>query len=140
VRRRPASQRGQGLVEFAIGITIFLTLLIGIVDLARGVFTFNGVAEAAREITRETSVHVGSGALGTSTDTTAMIAVQQGLVPGLTVASFACVDLAGANVSGSCKPGDWVRVTVQAPFVPVLPLLTALGPITLGSVSSAEIQ
>ena len=133
-------QRGQGLVEFAIGITIFLTLMIGIVDLARGVFLFNGVSSAAREITRETSVHLGTGALGTSASTAAMVATQRGLVPGLTVSSYVCLDIGGTVVSGPCKPGDWVRVSVAAPFTPVLPLLAAMGPITLTSVSSAEIQ
>lgn len=137
-RRRSPS--GQGLVEFAIGITIFLTLLIGIVDLARGVYLFNGVSSAAREITRETSVHLGTGALGDGAETTAMVAAQRGLVPGLTVSSYVCLDLGGTTVSGPCKPGDWVRVSVAAPFIPVLPLLAALGPITLTSVSSAEIQ
>lgn len=138
--RARARSRGQGLVEFALAITIFLTLLIGIVDLARGVFLFNGVSEAAREITRETSVHRGSGALGDSAESIAMVANQRGLVPGLTVSAYTCVDLGGATVSGTCKPGDWVRVSVVAPFQPVLPLLAALGPITLTSVSSAEIQ
>lgn len=133
-------QRGQGLVEFAIGITIFLTLLIGIVDLARGVYLFNGVSSAAREITRETSVHLGSGALGAGADTAAMVASQRALVPGLTVSSYACLDLGGTTVTGACKPGDWVRVSVAAPFMPVLPFLAAMGPITLTSVSSAEIQ
>jgi Flp pilus assembly protein TadG len=137
-RRR--SPHGQGLVEFAIAITIFLTLLIGIVDLARGVYLFNGVSSAAREITRETSVHVGSGALGDGAETAAMVTTQRGLVPGLTVSSYVCLDLAGATVSTTCKPGDWVRVSVAAPFMPVLPFLAAMGPITLTSVSSAEIQ
>lgn len=137
-RRR--SPRGQGLVEFAIGITIFLTLLIGIVDLARGVFYFNGVSSAAREITRETSIHPGSGALGSGAETAAMVASQRGLVPGLTVSSYVCEDLGGTTVVGPCKPGDWVRVSVTAPFMPVLPFLAAMGPITLTSVSSAEIQ
>ncbi len=131
---------GQGLVEFAISITIFLTILIGIVDLARGVYAFNGVSEAAREITRETSVHAGTGALGDSTGSVAMVATQSGLVPGLTVTSYSCIDLAGAAVTGTCRPGDWVQVSVAAPFQPVLPFLAALGPITLTSVSSAEIQ
>ena len=140
MKRRRAGSRGQGLVEFAIGITIFLTLLIGIVDLARGVFLFNGVSEAAREITRETSVHRGSGALGDSAETVAMVDTQRTIVSGLTVTAYACVDLGGATVSGTCKPGDWVRVSVAAPFQPVLPLLAALGPITLTPVSSAEIQ
>lgn len=138
--KRRRDPRGQGLVEFSFAIVIFLTVFVGTVDMARGVFTFNGVADAARQITRETSVHPGTGALGTSAETVAMVAMQRGIVQGLTVTSYACVDLAGTPVTGTCKPGDWVRVSVQATFTPVLPLLTALGPIVLSSVSSAEIQ
>jgi Flp pilus assembly protein TadG len=138
--RRRKDQRGQTLVEFAIGITIFLTLFVGIVDMARAVFAFNGVSEAAREITRETSVHPGTGAIGTSAETVAMVQIQKGLVQNLTVTGYSCVDLAGDPVTGTCKPGDWVRVGVQAQFNPVLPFLTALGPIVFNSVSSAEIQ
>jgi len=138
--RRQRHPRGQGLVEFAIAIIIFLTVFVGIVDLARGVFAFNGVAEAAREITRETSVHPGTGAIGSSAETVAMVTTQRGLVQNLSVSSYSCVDLAGAPVTGNCRPGDWVRVSVEAQFQPVLPFLTALGPIVLSSTSSAEIQ
>ena len=138
--RRRREPQGQGLVEFALAIIIFLTVFVGIVDMARAVFTFNGVSEAAREITRETSVHPGTGGIGTSPETLAMVEIQKGLVQNLTVTGYTCVDLAGDPVAGTCKPGDWVRVGVQAQFTPVLPLLTALGPIVLSSVSSAEIQ
>lgn len=137
--RRRRDPRGQGLVEFSFAIIIFLTVFVGTVDLARGVFTFNGLSDAARQITRETSVHPGT-AIGTSPETIAMVAASGTLVQGLTVTSYACVDLAGDPVVGTCKPGDWVRVSVQAQFYPVLPLLTALGPVVLTSVSSAEIQ
>ena len=143
MRPRAASRRdprGQGLVEFAFAIIIFMTVFVGIVDLARGVFTFNGVSAAAREITRETSVHPGTGAIGTSSETVAMVAWQAGLVQDLSVTDYVCIDLAGDPVAGTCKPGDWVRVSVEAPFTPVLPLLSALGPFTFTSVSSAEIQ
>ena len=56
------------------------------------------------------------------------MATQRGLVPGLTVPSYACVDIAGAPVGGTCQPGDWVRVTRQLAFEPVLPLLAAARP------------
>ncbi len=138
--RRRGEPRGQGLVEFSLAIIIFLAVFVGIVDMARAVFTFNGVSEAAREITRETSVHPGTGAIGTSPETVAMVTTQRGLVQNLSVTSYSCVDLAGDAVAGTCKPGDWVRVSVEATFTPVMPLLTALGPIVLSSVSSAEIQ
>ena len=39
---------------------IFLLLLFGVVDLGRGIYQFNGVSQAAREIARVTSVHRGT--------------------------------------------------------------------------------
>lgn len=136
-RRRRTS--GQGLVEFALGITIFLTLFIGLVDIARAAFLFNGVSDAAREIARVTSVHPGA-TLGTSAESTAAAANERGLVPGLTVTSYSCIDLAGASVTGVCRPGSWVRVSVRTSFNAVLPILSAFGPFTFTTSSSAKIQ
>ena len=46
--RRP----GQASIEFAIGLTMFLVLLIGAVDLGRAVWVRNTMAHAAREAAR----------------------------------------------------------------------------------------
>jgi Flp pilus assembly protein TadG len=138
--RRGRSERGQSLVEFALGITIFLTLLIGLIDLARAGYLFNGVSDAAREIARVTSLHPGTTTLGDSSETATVVTGERALVPGLTVTSYACIDLAGTSVTGACQPGSWVRVSVQTTFSPVLPLLSALGPFTLSTASSANIQ
>ena len=138
--RRRRRSTGQGLVEFALGITIFLTILIGLVDLARAAFLFNGVSDAAREIARVTSVHPGSTGLGTSSETSTAVSNERVLVPGLTVQSYACIDLAGATVTGTCQPGNWVKVSVRTSFQPILPLLSAFGPISFSTASSAKIQ
>jgi TadE-like protein len=139
-RRRLHRSPGQSLVEFALGITIFLTILIGLVDLARAAFLFNGVSDAAREIARVTSVHPGTTTLGGSTETANSVSGERSLVPGLTVTSYACIDLAGASVSGTCQPGNWVKVSVRTSFQPILPLLAPFGPITFSTASSAKIQ
>ena len=101
---------------------------------------FNGVSQAAREIARETSVHParrhrhqpGDGRDGRDPDAASSRVS--------TVTSYACVDIAGVPSAGTCQPGDWVRVTTRRPSTPVMPFLTALGPIVLSSASSAEIQ
>ena len=139
LRRRSTAERGQGLVEFALSITIFLLLLMGTVDLARVVYAYNGVSEAAREISRATSVHPGS-TLGTSTETAAALATQQRIIPDLSVVSYACVDLAGVAVTSTCQPGDWVRVTVRSTLRPITPVLSALGGVAITAASSAQIE
>src|SRR3954452_2417577 len=90
-RRRPEHAdrgRGQALVEFSLVLIPFLLILMGIIDLGRGIYTSNGVAQAARELGRATSVHTcdttkPTCTLGTSPETAAVRATQNGLVPGL---------------------------------------------------------
>lgn len=139
-RRRHERTRGQALVEFSFGILIFLAVFVGMIDLARAVLTFNGVAQAAREIARETSVHPGDGTLGGSPESLAAYATQRGIVPGLQAPVYECYDIEGVLQLDTCQPADWVRVNATAIFQPSLPVLTMLGPLSLTSTSSAEIQ
>ncbi|HEX9092432.1 MAG TPA: TadE/TadG family type IV pilus assembly protein [Coriobacteriia bacterium] len=44
--------RGQGLVEFALVLPIFLLLLFGLLDMGRGVYSNNTLSQAAREAAR----------------------------------------------------------------------------------------
>jgi Flp pilus assembly protein TadG len=49
--------RGQALVEFALVFPVMMLLLIGFFDLARGVYAYNTVANAAREGARVAAVN-----------------------------------------------------------------------------------
>jgi hypothetical protein len=131
-------QRGQVLVEFSLAILVFIVLLMGVFDLGRGIYMYNGVSEAARELARSTSVHPGV-VLGQSDETQGVLGVQQGLVPSLGAPTFECVDIAGSAVAHDpCRSGDFVRVTITAQYDPVS-LLGFIGPITLSSSASLEI-
>jgi len=146
-RPRGPRTRGQSLVEFALVLIPFLFLLMGIADLGRGIYVYNGVAEAARELARVTSVHPCSGSpctLGNSAETASVLATQKGLVPGLgdtsAAISFQCTDLADQDLDNSgCKSGQFVRVSISVPFSTVTPLLSFIGPITLSSTSHVEL-
>jgi TadE-like protein len=141
--RNPA---GQGLVEFALVIVIFLVLIMGVVDFGMAIYKFNGVSQAAREIARVTSVHPCAGsapcAPGSSTETQDVVDVQKGLIPGLNDPVISCVDVAGAPVAPN--PCDFskhsVRVTITAPYRPITPLLGLTGTWTMEGSSSAQIQ
>lgn len=138
-RARWTGESGQGVTEMALVLIPFLLLLFGIVDLGRGIYAYNGVAEAARELARVTSVHAGD-PLGSSADTAAVLATQSSLVPGLEAPVFTCVDITGAAADDDpCRPGNRVRVSVSAPFQPVTPLLLPLGTMTIESASSMQI-
>jgi Flp pilus assembly protein TadG len=142
-----AHERGQGLIEFAITLIPFLFILLGIVDLGRGVYIQNGVAQAAREIARETSVYPCSGSpctVGNSAETAAVIDTQKRLVPGLADPAAAiavtCTDITDAAISSTaCGSGDFVRVQVRVPFSVVTPLLSMVAPATLSSTTHVEI-
>jgi Flp pilus assembly protein TadG len=139
---RRGSERGQALVEFALALTIFILLVMGILDLGRGIYMYNSVSEAAREIARVTSVHpgtgLGSGSWSPSPEAQAVIDAQEGLVWELSVEEPTCTDIDGS--AATCDPGTWVKVTVSAPYTPVTPLLIPLvGTKTLSSTSSIQI-
>jgi TadE-like protein len=139
--RRRAS-RGQALVEFSLTVMIFLVLLMGIFDFGRAIFMYNGVAQAAREIARVTSVHPGS-PLGASTETLAVVSTQKNLIPNLGNPTYRCVKIDNTNlpVGTPCKAQEYsVKVTISAVYTPVTPVLSFLGNITLSSSSSAKIQ
>jgi Flp pilus assembly protein TadG len=139
-RRGRDGQHGQGLVEFSFALIIFTMIFIGIIELGRGVFLFNGVSQAAREIARETSVHPGLSAIGSSAESAAMYEIQKAFVPEMAAPVYECVDIAGVLQFDTCIAGDWVRVTTYTVYQPAIPFLAMLGPFTLSSTSSAEIQ
>jgi Flp pilus assembly protein TadG len=153
LRWRPGvrgAESGQALVEFSLTVVPFLFLLMGVFDLGRGIYMMNGTAEAAREITRVTIVHptdgagyLGSGNLGLSPDTTAVIATQQGLIPGLTIAptsDITCVDQYDVAIAdANCKPGHFIKVRVTAPFAPITPIVSMFGSHTFESTSRMQI-
>ncbi len=129
------NESGQALVEFSLAIIVFVVMLLGLFDLGRGVYMYNGVSEAAREIARRTIVHPGI-VLGATSETQAAIDIQKGLIPELGDPVFACVDVAGAVVTHTpCQSGDYVRVTIGASYAP-LSLLGIGGPINLSSSAS----
>lgn len=135
-RRRQAG--GQALVEFSLAIIIFLVLLMGIFDFGRGIYMYNGVSQAAREIARRTSVYP-SVTLGSSTQSQAVVAIQQGLIPGLQAPTYACLTITGtASGNTPCASGEFVQVTITATYRPIS-LLGFLGDIPLRASSSIQI-
>ncbi len=140
-RRAP----GQALVEFSIALIPFLIALMGILDLGRGIFTMNGTSSAAREIARVTSVHGYDVCcdLGSSDEAADVIAVQRGLVPGMAFTpstDIVCVDASDTVIpDASCRPGDYVRVHLRAPFTPVTPIVSSFGSQTFESYSRIRI-
>ena len=137
--------RGQALVEFSIAIIPFMLLLMGVLDLGRGIYAMNATSQAAREIARATSVHRCASTpcvdLGTSTETQDTITTQRELIPNLVFdpsTDIDCVDATDSVVADvACKPSSstqlYIRVHVRSTFTPVTPLLGVFGDHTFES-------
>jgi Flp pilus assembly protein TadG len=138
---RHPRERGQALVEFSLSIVIFLVLMMAIVDLGRGIYMFNGVSEAAREIARVASVHPGTTFGGP--EITAVVNTQKGLIPNLGNPTFACVAIDGGPgldpTYGTCQTGNQVTVSITAPYGPVTPVMGLLGTWNMQSTASVRI-
>ena len=121
---------------------------MGTVDLGRGIYTNNGVAQAAREIARVTSVHQCVGPCTSATwsaETLAVVNTQKQLVPGLPTSgiTITCSDVTDAAVTvasgGFCPPGDYIRVTASVSFGVVTPLLPVPNPMTFSSTAHVRV-
>jgi Flp pilus assembly protein TadG len=51
-KRTKAGQRGSTLVEFAISATVFLTVMFGVIEFGRALWTHNALTDAARRAAR----------------------------------------------------------------------------------------
>jgi len=154
IRRRgrdAREHRGQALVEFSLVLIPFLFLLMGSVDLGRGIYVNNAVAQASREIARVTSVHpcVGSPCTAYSAETQGVIDTQKGLVPAMTDGSVVvvCTDIAdnalAAAADGACPTGvaggAYYRATVTVPFSVITPFLPVPKNFSFSAVSHVQI-
>jgi Flp pilus assembly protein TadG len=129
------SWTGQALVEFAFAILVFLVLLMAIFDFGRGIYMYNGVSQAAREIARAASVNQQATGGGFSPEAQVVVNVQKGLVPGLVVDNPACVASTASSDTGAptnrrCNESEYIVVTAHSTYKPVS-LLGFLGTINL---------
>jgi Flp pilus assembly protein TadG len=142
VRRR--RNRGQSLVEFSLVLIPFLFILMGVVDLGRGIYVYNSVSQAAREIARSASVHACNSAgctdVASSPETNAVKQTQIGLIPGLTASGITASCTDESDVAGDCRLGHYIKVTVSVPFSVLTPLLNMVAPSTMSSTSHVQIQ
>jgi hypothetical protein len=113
---------------------------MGVFDLGRAIYQYNGVAQAAREIARVTASHDGEDFTtpsGWSEETRAVVATQRGMIPNLQDPVITCVDIEGNTVATKCYEGDYINVKIVAPYTPITPLLGLAGTWDLFSVSTS---
>lgn len=160
VRRREqplriAGQRGQALIETAFSLLVFLALLLGLVDLARGVLLYNSVSTAAREGARfgavltdpawatyygkspflvdgnKPATYTASGYVGTNTIVGAVANRTAALDPAQTTVEVAY---------GVTIYHDPLQVTVTHPFTPIVAFILGQGSIQVKASSEMRFE
>ena len=139
--------RGQGLVEFALVLPVFLVLIFGIIDGGRAVFSYNQMSQAARNVARVASTtcftttpacDANAGAIADAINT------QRSGNLGLVTWDVECINPTTKapptnTVADFCKVGYLVRVTTTLPFGFVTPVASSFGPVVVGSSTEQEI-
>lgn len=115
-------------MEFVIILTVLLLLILGTIDLGRGIFAYSVIQNAAREGARYGSIQ--------PTDIGGIQAAARRLIKG--------VDASSIVVTHSFPDADTLAVTVTYTFRPVTPMLGTLlggaGAITLTSTARMLIE
>jgi hypothetical protein len=142
------AHKGQGLVEFALIMPIFLMLIMGIVELGRLMITYTGVASASREAARYGAA-VGTNASGVEhyrdcdgiRDQARRVAALAPIEDSDIVIEYDN-PVTGYHVN-ACPPvvlelGDRIVVTVTITFEPIVPLIN-IPPLPLRSTTARTV-
>jgi hypothetical protein len=142
------NRRGATAIELAIVVMIFLTLVLGMLDLGIGVFRYNLLSQAVRQGTRQAIVHGGMadrlGPWGTATysgtaddGSPIALAMQPSLV-GLDPAQVTIL-AEWPDGGNEVSEHDRVRVTVSAPYQPIMTFIFGNPTFTLQASSTMAI-
>lgn len=151
-RRIAGGEEGQAAVEFAMGASVLLMALIGMMKMSMAIYTYHFVAEAAREGSRFAMVR-GSSCTQISPNLTPCPAAYDGSDTSAYVKSLTYPGISAANMTVTSSyagyptaifcpcnnPGNLVTVTVQYAFplsIPFMPNKTY----TMQSTSSMVIS
>jgi Flp pilus assembly protein TadG len=114
---------GEGMVEFAMGATVFLMLMFAIIEMAMVVYSYNTISHAARECVRYAIVHSPTGPNPATTSQIKNITVSYADLPapnqltpsGVTVTWPADPNLPAQN-DAQCKIS--LNYSLRIPFLP----------------------
>ncbi|MBI4788160.1 MAG: pilus assembly protein [Chloroflexi bacterium] len=113
--RTRCRESGQAVVEFALVMIILIPIVIGTLDLGRGIYAYNVLASAAREGARYGTTLAPSDSTHPN-----LTAIRQRML------QTAVLDLDANQISATCSPdcyqGSSLTVTVNYTFLPATPL------------------
>ena len=118
------------MVEYALGLTLFLYLVMGVVDFGRAFFTYNIVSNVAREAARYATVS------SHTSDQIVTYGTGRGGISGITVT------VVSRGTAGN--PSSPATVQASATFTPITPLISRVccsgGPLALQSRSTMYVE
>lgn len=116
---RSSRQQGATIVEAALVLPIFFTLVLGFIDIGLGVFQTSQATSAAADGARVGIVRLGTGEGLTADDREAIEDAVHGRLAGQDVdeIDIGCVN--GAGGIASCTTAGFIKVTVSWPFEPL---------------------
>ncbi len=129
-KARSGKGRGQGLVEFALVLPLFLVLIMAIVDLGSAVFAYNSITNAAREGARLAIVNQDSTTITTRATNQAAVA----RTPTVTVNFYRAADDGTPDTTATCPIGAASYIAVgclavvnfQGSYQPITPIIGAI--------------
>src|SRR5512135_1847502 len=144
LRSKMRARRGAALVELSVVLMMFLTLVLGMLDLGIGVFEYNTISQVARAGARKAITHgsMAPAAMGTwgptaygpvaATDTNPIAQAIQPFLAGLDPSK---VTIEVEWLDNDNQPEKRVRVTVTYPFKPMTKFIFGNHTLTLSAVS-----
>ena len=126
-------ERGNYIVEFGLSFVLFFCMILGVLDVSRGIYTYSFMAGAAKEGSRYAMVHGSSS--GSKATSGAVQTVVQNWMTGVVNPTNATVTTTWSPTSEN--PGSVVSVSVQYTFTPITSFL--VGNWTLTSTSQTTV-
>ena len=146
--RRQTPRRGSTLVEGAIVLMAFLTLIVGTIDLGLAVLRYNGASQAARSaarlaivrgnITPRATSSWGPGAVTVKGDDTAS-EISNAVRPYLAGLDPSKVTIKLEWPASTNAPDDQVKVTITTTYQPMLTFVLGSSAINLSASSTMRI-
>lgn len=116
--RAAQDEQGQSLVEFALMLPVLVILLVGTIDVARGLQAYVSVANAVREGAREAAVHgsASGSQWGPAANDANVVTAVRGRVAGIPTQDIA---VTSSWPSGNNARGSEVVVAASHTFRPI---------------------
>ena len=142
------SRSGVAAVEGAVVLSVFLLILLGMLDLGLLLLDYNTLCEATRRLARNAIIHGQmaapvktvwgpSAVTGTAADGTEYATA---LNPELATFTLSNVNYSIQWPAGTNRPDDPVQVTVTYRYPPIIPYLLGSQTIPIQAVSNMSIQ